>query len=255
MSSIHMFWSTIVNNKDYSQSPATDKLASMVVAQRSIESDDDCLSDDDDCFEFDEKLLKQISGGSSSAATANCVSKIGEIVGSAIAASTQTTTTTTTMLTKDLCPRRFSDCASDAIIPELSTQPSMSAQSSGSSSSQDKLSVVAVVGGASVVVGGGDQQQQQQQKRGGSLDSGMRKIRMENEPEPEEEEHHLLHLLQPQGGIIGGRGGFICGNNSWCKLALVRSEPKPEMKKCKLYCLDAAEDEVAADAAADRCRQ
>lgn len=254
MSSIHMFWSTIVNNKDYSQSPATDKFASMVVAQRSIESDDDCLSDDDDCFEFDEKLLKQISGGSSSAA-ANCVSKIGEIVGSAIAASTQTTTTTTTttMFTKDLCPRRFSDCASDAIIPELSTQPSMSAQSSGSSSSQDKLSVVAVVGGVSVVVGGGDQQQQQ--KRGGSLDSGMRKIRMENEPEPEEEEHHLLHLLQPQGGIIGGRGGFICGNNSWCNLALVKSEPKPEMKKCKLYCLDAAEDEVAADAVADRCRQ
>jgi hypothetical protein len=80
--------------------------------------------------------------------------------------------------------------------------------------------------GSSVVVGGGDQQQQQ--KRGGSLDSGMQGMRgsgvsmirkgEENEPEEEEEEHHLLHkqlLLQPQSGIIGGRGGFICGNSSW----------------------------------------
>jgi len=187
ISSIHMFWSTCVNNKDYSQFPT---FASQVVAQHSIESDDDCLSDDDD-FEFDEKLMKHISGGSSSAAP-DCVSKIGDIVGSATAASTQTKTTTTTLFTKDVCPRRFSDCASDA-LPELSTQPSISAQSSGSSSSQDKHSVVAVVGGNSVVVGGGDQQQQQQ-KRGGSLDSGMRNsmIRMEDEPEQEEEEH-LLH--------------------------------------------------------------
>ena len=94
--------------------------------------------------------------------------------------------------------------------------------------------------GSSVVVGGGDQQQQ---KRGGSLDSGMQGMRgcgvsmikntEEHEPEEEEEEHYLLHkqlLLQPQSGIIGGRGGFICGN-SWNNLSLVKSEPKPEMKK------------------------
>ena len=111
-----MFWSTCVNNKDYSRFP-TDLLASQVVAQRSIESDDDCLSDDDD-FEFDEKLLKHVSSGSS--ATTDSLSKIGDIVGNAIAASTETTTTTTALFTKDVCPRRFSDCASDIHL-ELST--------------------------------------------------------------------------------------------------------------------------------------
>jgi hypothetical protein len=33
-------------------------------------------------------------------------------------------------------------------------------------------------------------------------------------------------------------------------------ESKPEMKKLKVYCLDAAAaDEIASDAIADRCRQ
>lgn len=198
--------------------------------------------------------MKHVSGGYSSSA------KLGDLAAIALAAptavqstTTATTTTTTTtchttFFTKEMCPRRFSDCVSDA-LPELSTQPSISAQSS--ESSQDKKNSVVDVVASCVVVGGGDQQQQQQ-KRGGSLDSGMRgsgasMIRKSEEPEEEEEEHHLLHkqlLLQPQSDFIGGRGGFICGN-SW-NLSLVKSEPnpesKPEMKNYKVYCLDAAAD-------------
>lgn len=244
---MHHYWSYCINNKDYERE---EKVAHV----RSLESEDCATSDDeDDCFgdfEFDEKLMKHVSGGSSNAAEISALA--------AFTAQTTTTTTTTTTLTttgvfsKDSCPRRFSDCAFD--LPELSTQPSVSAMSSGSSkSSQGCLNLEAAAAAnqaavASVVVpvvavGGGEP------KRGGSLDSAMQRcgfVREEREEEPEEEEQqqqNLLQLLHPQsgkGGIIGG-----CWN-----IIPIKSEPKPKLAKFE-YCLDEASMMIQDDDVAD----
>jgi hypothetical protein len=90
----------------------------------------------------------------------------------------------------------------------------------------------------------------------------MRSSYVRRSEEEEEEEQEKLKkqqlLLHHQIHIIGGRGGYICGEGNVCSsLFPVKSDlvPKPENKLAE-YCLGGVYDCDTSDCAADyRCRQ